>query len=169
MMEQRASVAAFTGHRTYRREADASLRAAIRTLYAEGVRTFLSGMAIGFDLAAAEVVLACRPACPGLRLAAVVPFRGQADRFPPAEQARFEAVLAAADERIILSERYHTGVYAVRNDYLVDHASVLISWYDGRPGGTRYTVERARHKGLRLIHLHPATPSALRCAMPELF
>lgn len=144
---------AFTGHRTYRGEADASLRVAIRDLYDRGVDTFYDGMAVGFDLAAAEAVLACRPAMPGLRLVAVVPFAGQELRFGAAERERFRRILCAADERVILSEVYHAGCYARRNDYLVDHAGQLVAWYDGSAGGTRYTVRRALRLGRRVENL----------------
>lgn len=125
-------------------------------------------MAVGFDLAAAEAVSDCRKSLPDIRLVAVIPFRGQQQRFSETDRARFDRICAEADETIVLSESYNSGVYAVRNDYLVDHAATLITWYDGSAGGTRYTVEKALSQGRQLIHLHPATPSAVR-PMPELF
>lgn len=154
-----AATAAFTGHRTYDRCADEALRRTVCELHARGLTTFLSGMAVGFDLAAAEAVLACRASIPALRLVAVVPFRGQPNRFSARDRERFERILAAADERIVLAESYHRGCYAVRNDFLVDHASVVVAWYDGSPGGTRYTVRRAERKGRQIVHLHPAAPA----------
>lgn len=160
--------AAFTGHRTYRHEADEPLLRTVRALHDAGIRSFLSGMAIGFDLAAAEAVLDCRKSQPDIRLVAVIPFRGQQQRFSATDRARFDRIGAEADETVVLSETYHSGVYAVRNNYLVTHAATLITWYDGSAGGTRYTVEKALSQGQRLIHLHPATPPDVR-PMPELF
>ncbi len=160
--------AAFTGHRTYRHEADEPLRRTIRTLYDAGIRSFLSGMAIGFDLAAAEAVLDCRKSLPDIRLVAVIPYRGQQQRFSATDRARFDRIGIEADETIVLSESYNSGVYAVRNNYLVAHAATLVTWYDGSAGGTRYTVEKALSQGRQLIHLHPATPPSVR-PMPELF
>lgn len=168
MISLPTTAAAFTGHRTYRHEADESLRRTIRALYGSGIRSFLSGMAVGFDLAAAEAVSDCRKSLPDIRLVAVIPFRGQQQRFSATDRARFDRICAEADETIVLSESYNSGVYAVRNNYLVDHAATLITWYDGSAGGTRYTVEKALSQGRQLIHLHPATPSAVR-PMPELF
>ena len=229
MTEDRLTTVAFTGHRTYGGQAAAALRyrgaaadALRRTvgeLYARGFRTFLCGMAMGFDLAAAEAVLACRdsqtasvfsPAAasaaafpsvaasaavppasafspavdsvsaffpephsphmpmPGLRLVAVIPFRGQESRFPAVDRERFRRVLAAADHSVTLSPSYHAGCYAVRNNYLVEHAALLVAWYDGSPGGTHYTVRRALGRGLEFINLHPH-PAALRQAEPTLF
>ena len=57
--EQRSAklIVAFTGHRSYRNEADKTLRDAVTSLYEEGVRHFRVGMAPGFDLAAGEVVV----------------------------------------------------------------------------------------------------------------
>lgn len=149
---------AFTGHRTCLHEADGALRRAVGALYDRGVRTFLSGMAVGFDLAAAEAVLACRERLPGLRLVAVVPFEGQDARFSAQDRARFREVLAAADERVVLAPAYFRGCYAVRNDFLVEHAAHLVAWYDGSPGGTRYTVLRALRRGRCVDNLCPAGP-----------
>ena len=194
MTEDRLTTVAFTGHRTYGGQAAAALRATVGELYARGFRTFLCGMAMGFDLAAAEAVLACRdsqtasvfsPAVdsvsaffpephsphmpmPGLRLVAVIPFRGQESRFPAVDRERFRRVLAAADHSVTLSPSYHAGCYAVRNNYLVEHAALLVAWYDGSPGGTHYTVRRALVRGLEFINLHPHS-AALRQAEPTLF
>ena len=244
MTEDRLTTVAFTGHRTYGGQAATALRATVGELYARGFRTFLCGMAMGFDLAAAEAVLACRdsqtasalspaaasaaafpsaaasaavppasvlsPAAasaaafpsvaasaavppasafspavdsvsaffpephsphtpmPGLRLVAVIPFRGQESRFPAADRERFRRVLAAADHSVTLSPSYHAGCYAVRNNYLVEHAALLVAWYDRSPGGTHYTVRRALGRGLEFINLHPH-PAALRQAEPTLF
>ena len=56
MIPDPCTTVAFTGHRTYCGEAAAALAAAIRGLHAHGFRTFLCGMAVGFDLAAAEAL-----------------------------------------------------------------------------------------------------------------
>ena len=102
---------------------------------------------------------------PGLRLVAVIPFRGQESRFPAADRERFRRVLAAADHSVTLSPSYHAGCYAVRNNYLVEHAALLVAWYDGSPGGTHYTVRRALGRGLEFINLppHSGRPN-LRCS-----
>lgn len=153
MIEQGASCVAFTGHRRYRGEADAALVQTIGELYRAGFRTFLSGMALGFDLAAAEAVLTLRARYDDVRLVAAIPFPGQAERYPPGERARYEYLLAAADQRIIVSERYDGGCYRRRNDFMVDSAAVVVAWYDGSPSGTGYTVGRARRSGCRVIDL----------------
>lgn len=67
-------------------------------------------------------------------------------------------MLAEADSVEVLAPAYHRGCYAVRNDFLVDNARVLVAWYDGSPGGTRYTVRRALGRGLEVVNLCPAAP-----------
>lgn len=169
MISEPNSAVSFTGHRSYRGEADAQLRRTVEELYARGMRTFRTGMAVGFDLAAAEAVLVCRAVCPQIRLVAVVPFGGQAGRFSSADRARYDRVLAEADETVMLAERYYRGCYAVRNDFLVEHASAVVAWYDGSPGGTQYTVRRALVRGREVWNLHPSARAAGREVQGALF
>ena len=155
----RLRTAAFTGHRDYRDNAPEALRRTLLALYAEGVRTFLSGMAAGFDLAAAEAVCSLRACCPGMRLVAVVPFAEQSARFGAAARSGYDRLLAAADEIILLSDRYAAGCYHRRNDFLIAHASRLVAWYDGRKGGTQYTFQQALRRGLQVVNLAPGMAS----------
>ena len=159
------TTAAFTGHRSYRNQAVAELDRTVEQLAREGCTRFLCGMAVGFDMAAAESVMRMRTLLTDrkIRLVAVVPFEGQARRFPAADKARYERILAAADEVLTLAARYSPECYRCRNDYLVDNASVVVAWYDGSPtGGTHYTVARARRSGRRIINLRPAEQLELK-------
>ncbi len=163
METDRLHTAAFTGHRDYRDDAPEALRQAVRALYNDGVRDFLCGMAVGFDLAAAEAVVALRATCPGMRLVAVLPFAGQSDRFTPDEELRHARLTAEADACIRLAADYGRGCYHRRNDFRVSHAAVLVAWYDGRKGGTQYTFRQALRKGLRIVNLAPT----LRAETPD--
>lgn len=154
----RSTTVAFTGHRTYRGEADEQLQTLLRTLYAEGARTFLCGMAVGFDLAAGEQVVRLRESFPDVHLVAVIPFAGQAERFSVGERQRYEEVLHAADETMLLARQFHRGCYRVRNDFLVDHAATLVAWYNGSRGGTQQTFLAALHRGLRVENLGQIMP-----------
>lgn len=104
-------------------------------------------MSTGFDLWAAEAVLRARAALP-VQLLCVVPFDGQADRFPLEWKRRFNRCLLAADKVYALSRSYHAGCFAARNRFMVDASSRLICYYDGRSGGTAQTVRLARQNGL---------------------
>ena len=111
-------------------------------------------MACGFDLAAAEAVLALRGECAGMELVAVVPFAGQPESFSDADKRRYADVLTAADRAVVLADSYSRGCYYRRNDYLVDHAVRVVAWYIRRNSGTGYTVRRARHQGIEVLNLY---------------
>lgn len=150
---------AFTGHRTYRGEALRELDLTVEQLTREGYTDFLCGMALGFDMAAAESVMRMRTLLPGrtIRLTAVVPFRGQASHFGSAERSRYHRILESADRVICLAESYSPDCYMRRNDFLVDNSTVTVAWYDGaHVGGTHYTVQRARRRACRIINLRPS-------------
>lgn len=145
---------AFTGHRSYNGERYDMLLTTIRELYNEGYTTFLSGMALGFDMAAAEAVISLRRELPALRLISVIPFEGQQRGFPQQERERFERIVATADQSITLLPQYDIRAYHNRNDFLVENSSAVIAYFTGESGGTAYTVRKATKRGLRLINLH---------------
>lgn len=144
---------AFTGHRTYDGSHDAALCDSIRRHYALGFRTFLTGMAAGFDISAGECVAALKSELPELRLCCVVPFGSHRRSFAGASGIRYDRLIDAADEVVTLRLRYEPRAYHLRNDYLVDNASAIIAWYDGSKGGTEYTVRRAVSAGLEIENL----------------
>lgn len=159
----RAATVAFTGHRSYDGSAARQLALTVRALYARGYRTFLSGMAPGFDLAAAEAVLDLTQACPGIGVVAVIPFAGHIDRMSDPDRRRYRRVLEHAVDVVTLAGRYTRQAYFRRNDFLVDNASYVVSWYDGGIGcGTGYTVRRARRHRLPVENLYPNPQQTLR-------
>lgn len=82
--EKRCSVA-FTGHRFISsgrvEEVRESVNNEIRLLYFKGFRNFFCGMALGFDMLAAEEVLKLKEELPGILLVATVPYREQNERW----------------------------------------------------------------------------------------
>ena len=146
--------ACFSGHRTYDGSRNEELARVVRELYALGYRNFLCGMAVGFDIEAAEVVLALRQELAGVRVVAVVPFEGMQKGFSEEWKSRFEHIIAEADEVVTLATKYSVEVYTVRNNFLVDNSSACIAYFDGSKGGTAYTVNRAVKSLLRLTNLY---------------
>ena len=131
-----AATAACTGHRFFdfsrKEEVKARLTASILDAYEHGITRFMTGMAVGFDMLAAEVVLSMKGICPGITLMAVVPYSGQAERFSDYNRRRYDALLAQADETIVLSDQYYTRCFLERDRFMVEHSSMLIACYDGR-------------------------------------
>lgn len=141
-------VCAVTGHRVLSSDfSKEELRAALRALAAAGVRTFLCGMALGFDLLCAEEVLLLREELP-VRLVACIPCADQAARYPKSARERYERILDRCDERAVLHECYCDGCMFERNRYMVDRADLLLAYFTGRRGGTKYTVGYAEKRGI---------------------
>ena len=111
-------------------------------------------MAVGFDLAAAEVALKLRNEFADIEVVAVVPFEGMKSRFSASQRRLFDEVLSEANKVITIASSYSTSVYAQRNNYLVDNSSACIAYFDGSKGGTAYTVRRAIKGLLHLINLY---------------
>lgn len=157
MDKQRSVSVSFTGHRSYCGEGRRQLADVLQMLYKEGYRRFLTGMAWGFDLAAARAVMDLQQCYGDVLLVAVEPFAGFRDLFDGDAAAGYDEVLAACSERITVCDTHTVMSYRLRNDYLVDHAAVVVAWYDGgREGGTAYTVKRARRSGVPVINLRPS-------------
>ena len=150
----RDTTACFTGHRTYDGARNEVLIDAVHALYAEGYRTFLCGMAVGFDIEAAEVALALRKELAGVRVVAVVPFEGMHNGFSESWRNRFCQILRVADEVVTLAPKYSSEVYAVRNNFLVDNSSVVVAYFTGEKGGTAYTINRALRNLSRIVNIY---------------
>lgn len=135
------------------------LRESLEYLICKGYVDFLCGGALGFDLMAAEIVLSLRESYPWVRLIMVIPFDGQADRWPEDQRRRWLAAIEASDRVIRISHDYDRGVFFRRNHYLVEQADLLLAAFDGQPGGTAGTIAYARRHGVRVARLDPVKPS----------
>lgn len=168
----RAHTCCFTGHRpdklpwgTDERDPRcAALKASIlrelEGLYLRGWRHFISGMARGADLYFAEAVLALKEKYPAVTLEGAVPCQSQANRWPPAEQARWRAILNACDVESLVQEHYDRFCMHRRDRYMVDHSSAILAVFDGTPGGTMYTLNYAMEQKLDILLLDLHRPEA---------
>lgn len=146
---------AFTGHRTYSTSEIERLETVIEHLYSEGYTHFISGMAEGFDLAAAECVIRLKAHLKAIELECAIPFDGHIKTLNASDRERYKRVCQAADKVTILANESHPKVYFDRNDYLIEGADALICYYSGkRRSGTGYTVTKGLKKGLRTINLY---------------
>lgn len=119
---------------------------------------FLSGMAEGTDIWAAETVLAMREKNTALQLHCILPCEGQEDKWPVSAQERYQSVLKRADNVIYVSRKYHKDCMLDRNRWLVDHAAQLLAVYNGRRrSGTASTMYYAKNQGRKIIILNPLT------------
>lgn len=129
----------------------------IGEMHKKGVTTFITGMAQGVDIWCSEIVLELKRAHPEkqVRLAAIIPYKEQADRWPLDMYQRYFNILAAADEVRILHKEYTHSCMYERNRAMVDASAHLIAVFNGAPGGTKYTMDYARKKGLDIVAINP--------------
>ncbi len=113
-----------------------------------GYTTFLSGMADGFDMLAAESVLKMQKIHPYIKLIGVIPCNNWRQL-----RGDEEAIFAKAHKIIAIASKAGTKAYHARNRYLVDNASVLVCYFNGSTGGTRYTVNYATTQQVKIINL----------------
>ena len=151
--------AAFTGHRFYdfsqREFIQERLTSAISEAYDHGIRNFISGFALGIDLMAAQLVQSLKCNLPGISLTAAIPFEGQAERYNIYDKRVYRLLLELADKVIVLSDCYYPRCFLDRDEFMVENASYLIAYYDGREkGGTYYTVKKARARGIPIINVY---------------
>ena len=125
----------------------------VNYLYSHGVRTYLTGGAIGFDTLAAKAVIECRNIHEDIRLILIIPCRDQTRGWKQADVEIYEHIKELADEVICLSEHYYNGCMHYRNRYLIDNSSACICYLTQTKGGTAYTVTYAREKGLSVFNL----------------
>ena len=140
----------------YKKLVEAALDRAVEHAVSQGYHTFLSGMAAGFDIWAAEAVIRAR-AHHDIRLLCAVPHDHQSDRFAPSWKKRYNVCLVNSDAVRVFASNYFSGCFSVRNRFMVDSSSLLICYFDGQAGGTAQTVHYAQSSGLHIINLSPRT------------
>lgn len=130
----------------------------IRLLVDSGVTDWLSGMALGVDLWAAELVQGLKKKNPALHLHCILPCERQECKWLASEQERYRSILRQADEVIYVNREYRDGCMLKRNRYLVDHSSVLLAVYNGTyRSGTGMTIRYAKQLDREVIVIDPVS------------
>lgn len=131
----------FTGHRELGKDfSSRTLKKEIKKMMEAGVENFYNGMAMGFDMLAAEHVLSLKKKFPNVKLIACVPCYGQEKYFSETDKKRYAAILKKADEVVTLSDHYYSGCMHNRDRYMVDRADIMIAYTRKAEGGAAYTV-----------------------------
>lgn len=156
--ELRLHRACFTGHRPHKLHQPesvviAALESKIREAIDDGFATFISGMAWGVDIWAAEIVLRLKAEGLPIHLIAAVPYDGFEKSWDEDWKQRYHAVLSAADYVKYICAHYSRGCYQIRNQWMVDRSARLIAAYTGEAGGTKNTVDYAARKGVPIVYV----------------
>lgn len=156
--EKRMHRACFTGHRPEKlQQTEKAIRKMleqeIEKAIDSGIRVFLSGMARGVDIWAAQIVLQQRRAGRDVKLICACPYPGFERAWSRDWQRQYREILAAADLVQYICPAYSPACFRLRNEWMVDHAALVIAVFNGQPGGTKNTIDYAAQKGVACRNL----------------
>jgi len=158
----------FTGHRSQKlpwksNEEDERCKVMKKTLRSEiekaikrGYKTFLCGMALGFDMICAETVLDLKTKYRDIEMFGALPCWTQDIKWSKKDRKRYNDLLNKIDGiRCIYDEYIGAECMLERNRYMVDNSSLMIALFNGLPGGTKSTIDYAKKKGMEIIIIKP--------------
>ena len=156
-MDLRAKTCCFSGHRSMSSEEKLKVAVRLREIIVEqieaGVVFYGAGGARGFDSLAAQTVLDMKKEYPQLRLILVLPCEDQTRGWRSEDIAVYEDIKRRSDKVVYVSREYTPDCMHKRNRHLVDHSGTCICYLTRSSGGTAYTVDYARKKGLHVINI----------------
>ena len=156
-MDLRAKTCCFSGHRSMSGEEKLKVAVRLRKIIEEqikaGVVFYGAGGALGFDALAAQTVLEMKKEYPQLRLILVLPCEDQTRGWHSEDIAVYEDIKRRSDKVVYVSRQYTKDCMHKRNRHLVDHSGTCICYLTRASGGTAYTVDYARRKGLHVINV----------------
>lgn len=129
----------------------------IENIILAGYTHFISGMALGIDMLAAELVLELKEFYPFIILECAIPCKNQFAKWSDATILQYHNIISEADKITYVSnEEYFNGCMALRNMYMIEQSSLLIAVYDGnKVSGTFQTIRMAKNKNLQIKILKP--------------
>lgn len=147
----------FTGHRKIPPKQKATIARRLKNeiikLVEKNYRYFGAGGALGFDTLAAQTVLELKTEHPDVKLILVLPCLSQTRGWSARDIEIYEEIRSKADQVIYTSQEYTRGCMHKRNRHLVDNSSVCICYLTESTGGTAYTVNYAKERGLMTINV----------------
>ena len=121
----------------------------------DGFTTFISGMAKGVDICAAELVLKRRVSDARLKLICALPYENFGLHWSASWTDRYVEVIWHADMVRCISQEFSYSAYQRRNEWMVDHSGRVIAVYTGESGGTRNTIAYAKQQHIPCVIITP--------------
>lgn len=153
----RNAVCCFTGHRDIAPQDAERLRGrldeVISFLISKGVRTFRCGGAVGFDTLAALIVIEKKLDGADVSLELYLPCRDQSSGWSYFNRQTYDYVLSEANSVHYSEEVYKSGCMLKRDREMVDGSTYCVAYCKKESGGTAYTLNYAKKKGVRTLNL----------------
>ena len=146
--EKRMHRVCFTGHRReqltrYEKSITKDLEKELRQAVADGLNVFITGMARGVDIWAAQIVLMLRDEGYDAKLMCACPYEGFGCGWSQEWQKAYREILAATDFVKYVCEGYSRACFQIRNEWMVNHSARVIAVFNGEKSGTKNTIDYA--------------------------
>lgn len=156
--EKRMHRVCFTGHRPEKltrieKDIVRDLEKEIRQAIADGLSVFITGMARGVDIWAAQIVLSLRNSGYDIKLICACPYDGFESGWSKDWQKQYKEILAAADFVKYVCEGYSRSCFHIRNEWMVNHAARVIAVFNGEKSGTKNTIDYAAKAGVPVVRI----------------
>ena len=156
--EKRMHRVCFTGHRPekltrHEKSIKKDLEKEIRQAVADGLNVFITGMARGVDIWAAQIVLMLRDEGYDVKLMCVCPYEGFERGWSQEWQKAYRVILATADFVKYICAGYNRSCFQVRNEWLVNHSTRVIAVFNGVKSGTKNTIDYAMKVGVPVVRI----------------
>ncbi len=133
-----------------------ALRFEIEKAILRGYKTFLCGMALGFDMVCAETVIDLKKQYKDIKIIGALPCRTQDIKWSVKDRERYKNLLSQLDDiRCIYDKYIGAECMLERNRFMVNNSSLMIALFNGLSGGTKSTIDYARTRGLEIAIIKP--------------
>ena len=137
---------ALTGHRILKKNFDYFLlENKLKRLIDEGFSKFYCGMAMGFDLTCAGLLLRLKQRY-NIEIIACIPYKNQEEKYSYYDKLLYHDYLKKCDKVECFEEHFTKSCMFIRNRFMVDHCDLLFAYLYKQRGGTYYTVEYAKKR-----------------------
>ncbi len=165
-MIPRERTCCFTGHRTEKLPAERAQIEYLRKivsdtaaiLYYKGVNIFMTGMARGFDLLAAEAVAFDPDIGSNIRLVCAMPYaEHRREMKTQQEDELYRRLMKRADMIVCLGDSYFKDCYRLRNSFMINNSTNLIAYLkddDSWRSGTGMTCNLAKKAGHNMYMIY---------------
>ena len=152
--------ACFTGHRNIANQQILEvvlyfkLKSTIQKAIDDGYTHFITGMAVGFDMLAAQALIEIKKTHLEIIIECAVPCENQTRKWDDEDIREYEHLKNQCDIITVLSKKYTPDCMFERNRYMVDKSSIVIAAYNGKEkSGTAQTINYAKSKGIEVVNL----------------
>lgn len=135
----------------------------IELIEKEDVTHFISGVALGVDTYAANIVLNLKTRYPDITLECAIPCENQAEKWNERDRDVYYDLISKCDKETLLQQKYSSDCMRKRNEYMVDNSDYVIAVWNGKPSGTGNTVKYARKNNKMVLLVVSQTLEIEKC------